>query len=216
MKLLLLALLGLVVLATAQDDPQDFVVLEERSDPDDVDQDVIQELEEQGKPTRYLKQLLTISPERNPAYETKQELSPGYTVALNASYIMFDDSSASNVEWGSSPTRDTGALSRVARQTPTNLYYCPHTNYLLRWFPVFWGSRLQKICFVPWATRQAITYAKCTNPTCLVRLNGTGRCRPSCYARRSILTFCFNVRTGLWSWSWEIRNLPQACRCSSC
>ena len=51
---------------------------------------------------------------------------------------------------------------------------------------------------------------------CLLNYNRKGRCRPTCYMRRRIYATCYNIRTRQWRWRWVVRNLPQACTCSTC
>jgi len=112
--------------------------------------------------------------------------------------------------------------SRGKRQIPvTDVNFCPHVNYLLTWFPWF-GPNGLNICFVPWAGLQGITYARCTQPTCVTRWSwgqpwqNRGRCRPACYQRRRVLAFCWSTTQGGFTWRWVIRSLPQACQCSTC
>ncbi|KAL8619614.1 hypothetical protein ACOMHN_019669 [Nucella lapillus] len=220
MKLLLLALLGLVAMATAQD-PRDFLILEEGSDPDDLDQGEIESMEEQGTPREQLNALRTASQSHQIAREVKIRLSPGYENALaRGGDNMFDEHSANNEDVGGSTNSSnlaaaTAAPSRTARQTLTNLYYCPHRNYLLRWFPLYVGGNLN-VCFVPWATSQAITYARCSTSRCTIRNNRLGRCRPSCYRRSVIVAMCYDTVRRQWRWRKVVRNLPQACICSTC
>ncbi|XP_076464225.1 uncharacterized protein LOC143296272 [Babylonia areolata] len=241
MKFLVLVLMGLVVLSAGQDDSQLFEMLEEGSDPRDVDPSKVEEMEKAGTPGSYLEQLLNprddLERERasitKSLQKTKRKLPPGYTAALNSNSVMFDNNSNTNEELEDTTTTTMMTtttstttrrsipqlLSKTVRDYPTALYHCPHRTYLLRWFPVFSGGSLTKVCFVPWASWQAITYARCSG-RCKIRNDGpkewSGRCRPSCYLRRVILARCINLPKGNWTWSWEVRYLPQACRCSTC
>ncbi|KAK7105003.1 uncharacterized protein [Littorina saxatilis] len=243
MKLLLLCLLCLLAVASGRlvfdkltkpktfpsldpTDPgkDDFLVLASVKDDDDLDPDEVQILEQNGTVSTALNAVLAVSGSsfRKSLSQDEKGLPPAYaSSAKNSSAALFDQSSAKN-------EKEKELQDPLARKTVTlsSLYHCPHTTYLLRWFPLYLSRKLYEICFIPWATNQAITYAKCSTSSCSTgywyyypyypyRKQRYGRCSVSCYVRINIRAYCVRLSTLTVSWKTVRRNLPQACRCST-
>ncbi|XP_070181635.1 uncharacterized protein [Littorina saxatilis] len=217
MKLHLLAFLGLVAMATATIREDEFLVIDDESERNDLDPLVIEALQSNGTVQSSLEALLQLDTLNSLKTAKVEDTPPAYSLVARGSAAMFDDNSATNgLEDSLTELSPVSASNTREKRHATSLYFCPHRNYLLRWFPLYSGWRLNDICFVPWASNQAVTYAKCTKPTCALNNQRKGRCRPSCYIRRRMLVICFNFRLRQWRWRWVVRNLPQACRCSTC
>ena len=67
-----------------------------------------------------------------------------------------------------------------------------------------------------WKENQVSFASVFRNQVCSLQYHRKGRCRPTCYIRRRIYATCYNIRTRQWRWRWVVRNLPQACTCSTC
>lgn len=244
LHLLLVLLAGMSALAAALE-PRDFEFLEMQDDPDDINADhmsanrsaaieAMRDMTNLARSSASSASALLMQRQRVQGAAGDVPLPPGYLMAMEDGMPMFNGFRAQDVPWNNvlainpttpPPTTTTRrpifnqqeaaaelapSADREKRSVPTTLYYCPHRNFLLTWFQ---GSQ-GRICFVPWAWNQRITYARCTARTCNIRKGRQGRCRPSCFERRYIFVLCFSHRG--WQWRWELKNLPQACRCSTC
>ncbi|KAK7466760.1 hypothetical protein BaRGS_00037125 [Batillaria attramentaria] len=187
MRLLLLVLLGLVAGALCQEDPQEFVVVDDAGPSDELESDDLDEYQNQAQDL-----LKTMGSRPEPyAALAKSNPNPGFEVSTE--------------------------IAQRSPCEGLNLYECPYDLIpKLSWFPVRYGSFLYAICYVPWPTYQGVTYAKCKCKECDLPKGRKGRCRPSCYQKRRMLVYCWNYVLKWWGWRWITRSLPQNCLCSAC